>query len=71
MDTEKSEYNSGVAARDGSDDGSVLAFDPKVVRRLRTKMDLIILPTLAIMYTFKSVEKSFFDHDSGSSSSTL
>lgn len=58
MDTEKSKYDSGVAAQAGSDEFVIhgdndLAFDPKVVRKLRLKIDFIILPTLAIMYTFK------------------
>lgn len=29
--------------------------DLKVVKKLRLKIDLILLPTLALMYTFKSV----------------
>ncbi|KAK5047746.1 hypothetical protein LTR84_006411 [Exophiala bonariae] len=65
MDTEKSEYSSGVAARagPGSDDfatgdGNVVVFDPRVVRKLRRKMDFIILPTLATMYTFNSLDRS-------------
>lgn len=58
MDTEKSDYESGVTAQALSDKfvtngGNVLLFDPKVVRKLRLKVDFIILPTLAIKYTFK------------------
>lgn len=59
MDTEKSHYDSGVTPQALSDecvtndDNNVLTFDPKVVRKLRLKIDLIILPTVAIMYTFK------------------
>jgi hypothetical protein len=33
-------------------DDSIIS-DPQVVRKLRLKFDLIILPTLATMYTFK------------------
>jgi hypothetical protein len=58
MDTEKSDYDSGVTAQALShgfitNGGNLVEFDPKVVRKLRLKIDFIILPTLAIMYTFK------------------
>lgn len=33
--------------------GETIALDPRVIRKLRLKIDFIILPTLAIMYTFK------------------
>jgi len=31
------------------------SFDPKIVSKLRRKMDFIVLPTLVVMYTFKLV----------------
>ncbi|KAK4968200.1 hypothetical protein LTR42_009483 [Elasticomyces elasticus] len=61
MDPEK---HGAVTARAESEDvGSVSntgepALDLHVIRKLRLKMDLIILPTLAIMYTFNSLDRS-------------
>ncbi|KAK5725229.1 hypothetical protein LTR17_013098 [Elasticomyces elasticus] len=61
MDPEK---HSAVSAHAESEDvGSVSktgepALDLHVIRKLRLKMDLIILPTLAIMYTFNSLDRS-------------
>lgn len=58
VDTEKSDCGGGVTAQTlsnefGTHGRNVLEFDPQVVRKLRLKIDLIILPILAIMYTFK------------------
>lgn len=34
-------------------EGSLQSLDPRIVSKLRRKMDFILLPTLALMYTFK------------------
>jgi len=58
IETEKTGLDGGVAAQTVSNEfgipgSSVSAFDPQVIRKLRLKIDFIILPTLATMYTFK------------------
>lgn len=35
------------------DDENQVALDPKAIKKLRLKMDFIILPTVAVMYAFK------------------
>ncbi|KAK5053810.1 hypothetical protein LTR84_001772 [Exophiala bonariae] len=40
------------------EDGGLRQFDPKTVSKLRRKMDFILLPTLALMYTFNSLDRS-------------
>lgn len=58
MDLEKSQQGTfstqaeSIAAESPSN-GETVLLDPRAVRKLRLKVDLIILPTLAIMYTFK------------------
>ena len=58
MDPEKS-HQSTLSARaesiatDSPSNAETVSLDPRAIRKLRLKMDLIILPTLAIMYTFK------------------
>lgn len=43
-----------VAASDGVvDPHSIRVLDPKVVRKLRRKLDFIILPTLSVTYILK------------------
>lgn len=58
MDPEKSHQESAFVGPATSNESvnnvsNMEALDPRVVRKLRLKVDLIILPTLAIMYTFK------------------
>jgi 2-phospho-L-lactate guanylyltransferase (CobY/MobA/RfbA family) len=60
MESKELPLNTTVAAYANSEEerGSVInadvpILDHKVIRRLRLKVDLIILPTLAITYTFK------------------
>lgn len=61
MDLEKSEQSTvnaqaeSVATDSPSNNGESVSLDPRAIRKLRLKMDLVILPTLAIMYTFKCV----------------
>ncbi len=38
---------------DTAADSNIRSLDPQVVRKLRLKMDLVLLPTLTVMYTFK------------------
>ncbi|KEF59821.1 uncharacterized protein A1O9_04669 [Exophiala aquamarina CBS 119918] len=38
--------------------GILQPLDPQIVGKLRRKMDLILLPTLAVMYTFNSLDRS-------------
>lgn len=58
MDFEKSQQGTVSTqaesiATDSPSNGEAVSLDPRAIRRLRLKMDLIILPTLAVMYTFK------------------
>jgi hypothetical protein len=60
MESKELPLNTTVAAYANSEEGrgsvvnaDVPTLDRKVIRRLRLKVDLIILPTLAITYTFK------------------
>jgi MFS family permease len=50
--------DSGVETIIGEDGGSVMQLDPKAERSLVWKFDLRILPVLAIMYLFNSLDKS-------------
>lgn len=63
MTTEKFQQETGVLAQDESDDiaanrSNTQSLDARAVRKLRWKIDLVILPTLAIMYTFNSLDRS-------------
>ena len=59
MDPEKHAPHSSVITQPESEQGSgtvgagTTALNPGVIRKLRLKVDLIILPTLAVTYTFK------------------
>ena len=62
MDSEKPRSDDKMPFPDTSEEGvpeSVAeAPDPKIVRKLRLKIDFVILPLLVIMYTFKYVPGS-------------
>ena len=64
MASEKPHWDDKVLAQAASNDDTaangrnVEALDLRVVRKLRLKIDFIILPTLAIMYTFNSLDRS-------------
>lgn len=59
MNSEKASADNMVTAHLGSEESGSVAnaavqeLDSRVIRKLRLKVDLIILPTLAVMYTFK------------------
>lgn len=63
MASEKFQQETGVLAQDKSNevatnDGNIQSLDARAIRKLRWKIDMIILPTLAIMYTFNSLDRS-------------
>ena len=60
---EKSFQETDVIAQAISDENAtnganIHSLDPRAIRKLRWKIDLVILPVLAIMYTFNSLDRS-------------
>lgn len=58
FETRASTYESGALTRSAQSGHALVHFDPKEEARIRLKIDLYIVPTVAILYLFCFIDVS-------------